>query len=152
MTQLTHGTVVAERTFDAAIARVFAAFADPVARAKWGAPTETAVLIYDECDFRVGGRDLFRCGAKSDPRYRGEVHYLAILPDQHIVSCETVDEDGVRLSTSLNTVELRSDAGRTHVKITVQVTAFGGSAMIDGTRTGHNAALANLATYLGDSA
>jgi len=79
--QVLHETIVIERTYDAAIARVFAAFADPVMRAKWGAPSDTAVIIYDKANFAIGGRDVFRCGAKSDPTYHGETHYLHIVPE-----------------------------------------------------------------------
>ena len=85
-----HGTIVFERIFAAPAPRVFAALSDPVARARWSAPSDTAVLIYDEADFRAGGRDIFRCGAKNDPRYRGETHYCDIVPNRRIVYTETV--------------------------------------------------------------
>jgi uncharacterized protein YndB with AHSA1/START domain len=47
-----HGTLVFDRTYDAPSARVYAAFADPVARASWSAPSDTAIFVYDETDFR----------------------------------------------------------------------------------------------------
>jgi uncharacterized protein YndB with AHSA1/START domain len=148
MSQIIQDTIVIERTYDTAVDRVFAAFADSAARVKWGVPSDTAVLIYDESDFRIGGRDRFRCGASSDPKYHGEARYLHIEPERHIVQCETIDADGERLSASLTTVEFKADGDRTHVKLTAQVAAFGSRDMIDGTKFGHDAALAKLAHYL----
>jgi uncharacterized protein YndB with AHSA1/START domain len=63
---LKHATFVFEWTCAAPVERVFAAFANPVERANWGTPSESAAFIHDEADFRVGGRDVFRCGAKND--------------------------------------------------------------------------------------
>jgi uncharacterized protein YndB with AHSA1/START domain len=36
MTQIIHDTIVMERAYDASVARVYDAFVDPKARAKWG--------------------------------------------------------------------------------------------------------------------
>ena len=150
--QVLHETIVIERTYDAAVTRVFAFFADPVLRAQWGAPSDTAVIFYDETNFAAGGRDLFRCGARNDPKYRGETHYLHIVPDSCIVSSETIDADGRRLSAALTTVQLLPKGGQTRLTLTVQIAAFEGRDMIDGTRFGHNAALANLAKALSGGA
>lgn len=146
--QIFHETVVMERTYEAGIDRVFSAFADPVARAKWSAPSDTAVLIYDEANFSIGGRDLFRCGARSDPKYHGEMHYLDIAPAKHIVWSETIDADGERLSASLATVSFTGDVSKAKVALTVHVAAFGGPDMIEGTKLGHDAALENLERWL----
>ena len=143
-----HVTIVIERTYDAPAQRVFAALSDPVARARWSAPSDTAVLIYDEADFRAGGRDIFRCGAKNDPRYRGETHYCDIVPNRRIVSTETVDELDTRLSVALTTIELEPDGERTKLKLTVQLAALGDPRMIDGTKAGYTGALDNLARFL----
>jgi uncharacterized protein YndB with AHSA1/START domain len=143
-----HATIVIERTFDAPARLVFAALSDPISRARWSAPSDTAVMIYDEADFRVGGRDLFRCGAKNDPRYRGETHYRDIVPNRRIISTETVDELGTRLSMALTTVELEPDGERTKLKLTVQLAALDDPRMIDGTKAGYAGALANLARFL----
>jgi uncharacterized protein YndB with AHSA1/START domain len=73
-----HPTIVLERTYPAPLERVFPEFADPVARARWSPPSND-VLIYDQTDFRAGGRDLFRCGPQNDPKFRGEVLYHLIV-------------------------------------------------------------------------
>jgi uncharacterized protein YndB with AHSA1/START domain len=143
-----HGTVVFERTYDAPISCVYAALADPVARANWSAPSDTSIFVYDETDFRVGGRDIFRCGSSSDPRYRGETHYHDIVPERRIVSTEVVDELDKRLSADVITVELERAGERTKLKLTVQIVSLDGPEMIEGTKSGYTDALDNLGRYL----
>jgi uncharacterized protein YndB with AHSA1/START domain len=143
-----HGTVVFERTYDAPIARVYAALADPVARASWSAPSDTAIFVYDEADFRVGGRDVFRCGSRTDPRYRGETRYHDIVPERRIVSTEVISELDKPLSAAVTTLELEREGERTKLKLTVQVVSLDGPGMIEGTETGYAGALDNLEHYL----
>jgi len=143
-----HATIVIERMFDAPADRVFTALSDPVARAQWSAPSDTAVIIYEEADFRVGGRDIFRCGAKNDPRYRGETRYCDIVPNRRIICTETVDEVDTRLSAALTTAELEPDGARTKLKLTVQLAALDDPRMIEGTKAGYAGALDNLARFL----
>jgi uncharacterized protein YndB with AHSA1/START domain len=54
-TAIDHGTVVVERTINVPAARAFGAYADAEERARWAAPSDTAVFIYEEADFRVWG-------------------------------------------------------------------------------------------------
>ena len=91
-----HATIKLEHSYSAPLERVFSEFADPVARARWSAPSND-VLIYDEADFRVGGKDVFSCGPKGDLKFRGETRYLHIVANARVVSSETVDVDGQRL-------------------------------------------------------
>jgi uncharacterized protein YndB with AHSA1/START domain len=104
--------------------------------------------VYDETDFRVGGRDIFRCGSSSDPRYRGETHYHDIVPERRIVSTEVVDELDKRLSADVITVELERAGERTKLKLTVQIVSVDGPEMIEGTKSGYTDALDNLGRYL----
>lgn len=143
-----HGTFVVERMLDVPVLRVYSALADAKARAIWGAPSDTAVFIYDEANFAVGGRDLARCGAKEDPRYRVETRYVDIVPERRVVSTETIHELDKLLATNITTLELFSDGQRTQVKVTVQVTSFVGPSMINNTRAGHEGSLANMARHL----
>jgi uncharacterized protein YndB with AHSA1/START domain len=57
-----HATFVIERTYDATPARVFKAFADPVAKRRWFVEGEGWEVDAFELDFRVGGfeRSRFR--------------------------------------------------------------------------------------------
>ncbi len=141
---LKHATPVFERTCAANTARVFAALADPVERARWGTPSETAALIYDATDFRVGGRDIFRCGAKDNPQYCGVTTYYDIVSERRIISSETVEVQGCTVLITMLTMTLEPEGAGTKVKLTAQVTSLDGDNMIEGAKFGNNAALDNL--------
>jgi len=147
MSQTLHKTLVFEREIAAPAEAVFAAFADPVVRAAWGTPSDTAIVIYDEADFRDGGRDRFRCGSKSDPNIHGETRYLEITADRRIVSTETVSVGGKRLCASLTTLELTPDGRNTKLKSTTQLASFIGQDMVNGHTSGTNASLDNLVKW-----
>jgi uncharacterized protein YndB with AHSA1/START domain len=142
-----HATLVFERDIPAPVEVVFAALADPVARTEWGAPSDTAVVIYDEADFREGGQDRFRCGSKADPNIHGVTRYLDIVVGRRVVSSETIAMNGKRLCASLTTLELTPDGARTKLKSTTQLASFIGEDMVKGHETGHNASLDNLVRY-----
>jgi uncharacterized protein YndB with AHSA1/START domain len=142
-----HVTLVFDREIPAPVEEVFAAFADPVTRTEWGAPSDTAVVIYDEADFREGGQDCFRCGAKSNPNIHGTTRYLDIVPNRRVVSSETIVVEGKRLCASLTTLELTPDGGKTRLKSTTQLSSFIGEDMVKGHETGTNASLDNLVQY-----
>lgn len=148
MTDVLHKTLVFTRTTMASVERVFAAYADPVARAKWGTPSDTATVIYDETDFREGGRDQFRCGSKLNPNIYGETRYLDIVPSRRIVSSETVTADGKRLCASLSTLELTPTSRGSALLLTTQLASFVGADMVSGHTAGTNASLDSLVRYL----
>ncbi|HEY6254848.1 MAG TPA: SRPBCC domain-containing protein [Xanthobacteraceae bacterium] len=143
-TTTAHETLVFERAFACPAKVLYEAFADPVARARWGLPSPTATIIYDEADFREGGRDRSRCGAKNDPRFQVEVVYLNIVPDKRIVYSETVADGKRALSAALHTVEFSHDGAKAHLKVTVQLASFDGESTAGGVRFGFGAALDNL--------
>jgi uncharacterized protein YndB with AHSA1/START domain len=147
MTATLHATLDFERKLSASVDEVFAAFADPRKRAEWGTPSETATVIYDEADFKEGGRDKFRCGSKSDPNIHGVTQYLDIVANIRIVSSETITVNGNRLCVSLTTIELTPDGKETKLKNTTQLVSFIGQDMVNGFTTGTNAALDNLVAH-----
>ena len=147
MTNTLHRTLVFERMIKAPPEAVFAAFVDPAARAQWGTPSDTATVIYDETDFREGGRDRFRCGSKMNPNIHGETHYLDIVTNRRIVSSETVSMDGRRLCASLSTLELAPTSSGTTLLNTTQLASFIGDDMVKGHSQGTNASLDNLVRY-----
>jgi uncharacterized protein YndB with AHSA1/START domain len=142
-----HATLIFERNIPASIEQVFAAFADPAARSEWGAPSDTAVVIYDEADFREGGQDRFRCGSKANPNIHGMTRYLDIVPNRRVVSSETIEMGGKRLCASLTTLEFAADGETTRLTNTTQVASFIGDDMVRGHETGTNASLDNLVRH-----
>jgi uncharacterized protein YndB with AHSA1/START domain len=147
-TFVTHGTVVAEQVIKVSVARAYAAFANVKERESWAAPSDTAVFIYDEVDFRVGGRDMARCGDKNDPKFRVETRYVDIKPEQYVVSVETINELSTLLATNITTIEFLPEGKATRLKVSVQVVSFVGNGMIENTKSGHQGSLANMARYL----
>jgi uncharacterized protein YndB with AHSA1/START domain len=100
---VTHATFAIERTYDASPARVFAAWADPEAKARWFGNPESGVDEY-ELDFQIGGRELNR----------------DIVPDERIVYAYDMYLDETRISVSLGTVELKPDGDGTRLTYTEQ--------------------------------
>jgi uncharacterized protein YndB with AHSA1/START domain len=145
-----HATLVFERRIAAPAAKVFAALADPKARVEWGAPSDSAVLIYEAADFREGGEDRFRCGAKANPNIHGTTRCLDIVEGRRIVSSETITVEGNRLCASLTTVELTQEGGHTRLKSATQLASFIGEDMLRGHEAGNNASLDNLVRHFSE--
>jgi uncharacterized protein YndB with AHSA1/START domain len=142
-----HATLTFEHSYPAPLERVFAEFADPVARAAWSAPSND-VLIYDEANFSEGGRDRFRCGPRDDPRFHGETIYHLIVPNKRVVSSESLSTEGQHLAVALTSLEFEATVDGTHLKVTVQMISFVGPDMIDGYRSGNKSALESLSHHL----
>jgi uncharacterized protein YndB with AHSA1/START domain len=141
---LKHETLTIERICAAPVERVFTAFADAAERASWGNPSESSAFAYDEVDFREGGVDVFHCGDRNDPQYRGVTRYYDIAPNQRIVSSEVVEVQGKKLLITMATVTFEPQGAGTKVTVTAQLTSLAGEQMLNGARIGHNAALDNL--------
>jgi uncharacterized protein YndB with AHSA1/START domain len=147
--KLQHATITLQRSYSAPLERVFSEFADPVARSRWSAPSKDE-LIYDEADFRVGGKDLFRCGPKGDLKFHGETSYLDIVPNTRVVSSETVDVNGQRLAVALTTLDFEPTEDGTNLRITIQMVSFVGPEMVHSYESGNKSALENLSQHLSD--
>jgi uncharacterized protein YndB with AHSA1/START domain len=145
--KLQHATITLQHSYSAPQKRVFSEFADPVARARWGAPSKDE-LIYDETDFRVGGKDLFRCGPKGDLKFHGETRYLDIVPNARVVSSETVEVNGQRLAVALTTLHFEPTEEGTNLRVTIQMVSFVGRDMVHSYESGNKSALKNLSRHL----
>jgi uncharacterized protein YndB with AHSA1/START domain len=107
-----HTTFVIERTYGASPAQVFAAWANPEAKAQW-------FTRADAFDFRVGGREFNR-GSHEGATYTYDAHYQDIVPDQRIVYTYILDRDETRISISVTTVEFKEAATGTKLLYTEQ--------------------------------
>lgn len=117
---VTHATFTAERTYDAAPARVFAAWADPAAKARWFTGPDDWESGGYELDFRVGGRERSSGGPPGGPVFTYEAIYQDIVPDERIVYAYDMYTDEARISVSLGTVELKPAGAGTRLTYTEQ--------------------------------
>jgi uncharacterized protein YndB with AHSA1/START domain len=113
-----HDTFNIQRTYQATPARVFAAFADPQAKARWmdspdATPTDDAVSDdFLEFDFRVGGHERFGFKMPDGRTFSYDAVYYDIVPDQRIVYVYQMHADDAPDSVSLVTIEFgKADAG-----------------------------------------
>lgn len=121
-----HGTIRLERRFKASAARVFAAWAEPGARARWDVPGRW-VIAEQTFDFREGGRELKRFGPKDDPRFLADTLYLDIVAERRIVFSYSMTSRGTPISVSLTTIELSADGRETHLLLTEQIAFLDGN-------------------------
>src|SRR6202047_5662663 len=84
---VTHATFSLERSYPVPPARVFAAWADPAAKARWCAADPDSG---HELDFRVGGREGAHGGPDGGPFMTFESLYRDIVPQQRIVYTSTL--------------------------------------------------------------
>ena len=101
-----HNTFSIERTYPAAPARVFAAFANQATKRRWFAEGEGWEVDEFTLDFRVGGHEISRFRFKGGAPMGNDTVYLDIVPDQRIVLAYTMLVGDRRISVSLATVEI----------------------------------------------
>ena len=102
---VTHASFTLERSYPVPPARVFAAWADPAAKARWfaGGTGEGHQL-----DFRVGGREVASGGPEGGPVMTFESLYREIVPPERIVYTSTMSADADVITVSLTTVEFKA--------------------------------------------
>lgn len=101
---VTHATFSLERTYQVPVARVFAAWSDPQAKARWfRAPGGD-----HELDFRIGGLEVNR-GLHDGSVITFESRYQDIVPDERIVYTSTLSAGNVLSTVSTTTVEFSAD-------------------------------------------
>ncbi|HYX83414.1 MAG TPA: SRPBCC family protein [Gaiellales bacterium] len=111
-----HATFVVERAYPAPPDRVFAAWAEPEAKARWfGSPDD-----HLELDFRVGGRELGRGSGPDGNVYTYRALYQDIIVGERIVYTYDMLLGEARISVSVVTVEFRPDGGGTRLVLTEQ--------------------------------
>jgi len=141
-----HGTIRLARRFKAPPARVFAAWAEPKARAKWDVPGRW-VIAEQSFDFRAGGRELKRFGPPDDPRFVADTLYVDVVPDSRIVFSYSMTSRGTPISVSLTTVEISADGDHTRLVLTEQVAFLDGNDRMASREEG----LASMLDKIGES-
>jgi uncharacterized protein YndB with AHSA1/START domain len=108
-----HSTFTLEGAYVAPIARVFRAWAEPAAKARWFSPDG-----HHELDFRVGGRELNRSSNPDGQVLTSESHYHDIVVDQRIAYTSTLSVGESVVTVSLTTVELTTGGDATRLVLT----------------------------------
>ncbi|MBE1443780.1 SRPBCC family protein [Paenibacillus sp. OAS669] len=114
-----HATFVIEKTYAASPERVYHAWSNPAAKAKWFSKP-------DIFDFQVGGREYSSGGPPEGPVFTFDAIYQELVPEQRIVYTYTLDSDGKRFSVSTTTVELIQTSDGTKLIFTEQGAFFDG--------------------------
>ena len=115
----THATFVLERTYDAAVARVWHALSDGAARAEWFTGGDDVTTTESSHDFRVGGQTVDDGQWHGGPRSRFVATYTDIVEERRIVYAYDMWLDGRHISTSIGTMALQAqDDGTTRLTYT----------------------------------
>jgi uncharacterized protein YndB with AHSA1/START domain len=122
----THGTFSIERNYDAAPARVFRAWSDPAAKARWFVGPADWQLLDRAIDFRVGGKERLSGRKGSGIVSTFDAVYHDIVPDQRIIYSYTMQLDDTRISASLATVEFKPAGTGTQLTFTEQAAFLDG--------------------------
>ena len=121
-----HTTFVIDRTYAASPAQVFAAWAEPAAKARWFAGPEEWGKEAHEFDFRVGGRERLNSRPPGGPIHAFDARYQDIVQNQRIVFTYDMHLGQARISVSLATVEFKPAGARTRMIFTEQVVFLDG--------------------------
>ncbi len=127
--------------------KVFKAFSQVKARAVWSVPKGDAV-VYLKSDFKIDGKDLFKCGPVGALHFTGKVHYENIVKNKKIISTETILYRKKILSSALTTLELIPTLTGTKLVMTAQIASFDGADMSQGYKQGWTSVLKNLVEFL----
>ena len=111
--RVVHSTFTLERVYEASTGRVFAAWADPAAKARWFSPNGP-----HELDFRAGGREVNRGHNQDGQVLTFESQYHDIVVGQRIAYTSTMSVGENVVTVSLTTVELTADGDTTRLLLT----------------------------------
>jgi uncharacterized protein YndB with AHSA1/START domain len=115
-----HATFIIERSYDAAPARVFAAFSDPKSKAQWFVGPDEWDKSNHKLDFRVGGEESVSGGPPGGPVHYYRATLQDIVPDERIVSTYDMHIDKAKISVSLATMQLHPAGQGTRMVYTEQ--------------------------------
>ena len=116
---VTHATFTVERHYPVPPGRVFRAWSDPKAKARWFAnPDAEVTTVPHELDFRIGGRERLAGGRAEGPTYSFEAIYYDIVPDERLVYAYEMYAADRRISVSLGTMELHAEGNGTRLVYT----------------------------------
>ena len=116
MSSVVHGSFTLSRNWKAAPSRVFSAFADQQAKAKWFA--SGAQVLEKSFDFREGGRETLTGKHPNGMVSAFDCIYRDIVADQRIVYSYVMHLDGKKISVSQACITLTPDGSGTRFTLT----------------------------------
>ena len=114
---ITHASFKIERRLSASPQQVFAAWADPAAKAAWFRGPEERGQKYS-LDFKLGGTEHSSGEVNGRTTYTYDAVIQNIVPNERIVYSYHMSIDGKSISVSLSTVELSPDGAGTKMRYT----------------------------------
>jgi uncharacterized protein YndB with AHSA1/START domain len=113
-----HSTFVIERTYEAAPARVWRAWADPEEKRRWFGPQGPAKAEH-ELEFRVGGLERMTVQSPGGA-YKFIARFQDIVEGERFVHTYEMYLDDARISVSVATVVFEAAGGGTKLTMTEQ--------------------------------
>jgi uncharacterized protein YndB with AHSA1/START domain len=142
-----NASFVVERVYDAPADRLFAAWSDPQAKARWFGGSEGEF----ELDFRVGGWERHGGTAPDGRQYAFQALYWDIVPGRRIVYTYDMFVDGIRISVSVATAEFKPERDGTRLVFTEQGAFLDGHEMPARREQGWGSLLDSLGQWLKSS-
>jgi len=147
---VTHATICLDRVYEAAPARVYAAFTDPEARKRWffqvdawslhrHSGGETAVGAVESSAFSPPGADVV---------ITNNSVYMDVVPNERLVFAYQMTVAGKPISASLATAEFRPEGQGTRLVFTEQGAYFDDPGQVAGREEGTRELLEALAAEL----
>jgi len=143
-----HETFVIERTYNYPPERVYAAWADQGAKARWFVGPDNWEKSNHKLDFRVGGKESVSGGPPGGPVHYYNATYQDIVPNERIVSTYDMLMDDKRISVSVATIEFRPSGKATTLVLTEQGVFLDGWDNAGQREHGTKELLNNLDAYL----
>jgi uncharacterized protein YndB with AHSA1/START domain len=148
-----HATFVIERSYPAAPAKVFAAWASLEAKNIWmDDPDYKSDGSEAELDFRVGGHERFGGLSPDGSSYSYDATYYDIVPGHRIMYSYEMYAGNDRMSVSLATVEIVPEQDGTKLTYTEQGAFLDGIDKPEAREEGTAWMLDNLGKYLASRA
>ncbi|MDQ1734451.1 MAG: hypothetical protein QOH56_702 [Pseudonocardiales bacterium] len=145
-----HDTFMIERNYNAAPARVFAAFAEPSEKVRWFGDPDIEKNAAHEIDFRIGGTESLKADAPSGgPSFTYDARYQDIVDNERIIYSYEMTMDGKRISVSVATIEFIAEGSGTHLILTEQGAFLDGLDSNSVREQGTREVLDALGRYLG---
>ena len=146
-----HGQFTIERKLDFPPSKVFQAWADPKAKARWFAPPPEVKTDNREQNFRVGGRDRLKGSWPTGMISEFSAEYWDIVPNERIVYVYEMHLNGKKISVSLATVQFAADGKGTRMIVTEQGAFLDGYDDAGSRERGTNVLMDQLAASLKDN-